>query len=246
MADKSIAIIGAGVFGVSTALAWRRKYPTASVYLIDVKSRTPESAGQKRIIPASEDTAKIIRAAYASPEYADLAREALGLWQSESIYAKFFHKSGWVVPHTDEVRRTSTAAPISRERFEELYPEANIDTGCEITEDKEVGWVEASKCLEAVLETAIGKGVIYCSGEATELLWNGPRCVGVKLRDGQEINSESVVLATGCWTPKFLEQCHIPGVPCEVAGVTAVGIRLGEEEYERHKEMPILIIPARG
>jgi glycine/D-amino acid oxidase-like deaminating enzyme len=251
MAGKSLAILGAGTFGLSTALAWRRVHPSAVVSLIDVKA-SPLGLNQpnpNNIIPASEDVGKIIRAAYVSPEYAELAREALEIWRSESPYKEYFHQSGWVVANElkEEYLSITEGKPIRRERFEEAFPGSNLDDGFVISEDAGPGWVEASRCLEAVLRKALDQGVEYFSGEAVSLVWSGSRCTGIKMKDGKEINADNVILATGPWTPSFLKKCGVSAsIPCEVAGVTALGVELDKAEYETYKDMPVLAVPGTG
>lgn len=243
--DQSLAIIGAGTFGLSTAHAWRKKHPAARIHLIDVKT-LHTNPGQ--IVPASEDICKIIRAAYADDAYARLAGEAVGIWRTEEPYAEFFHACGWVVANAlgGEICITEGKV-IDRKRFEEVYPGSNLDDEYVISEDAESGWAEASRCLEAVLQMAVKQGIVYRVGEAVGLSWQGSRCTGVKLRDGEEISAGNVVLATGPWTLDFLHQCGITAsFPCKVAGVTPLGIKLDEEEYERYKDMPTLAVPGVG
>ena len=251
MTEISLAILGAGTFGLSTALAWRKTHPSARISLIDVKpsplARTEVNANN--IIPASEDVGKIIRAAYASPEYAQLASDALEIWHSESPYRDYFHQSGGVVANelTEEEISITEGNPIGRERYEEVFPASSLDDGYVITEDTKPGWVEASRCLEAVLRVAMDQGIEYISGEAVGLLWQESRCTGIKMRDGKEISAENVVLAMGPWTPGFLQKCGIAAsIPCEVAGVTAVSVKLDENEYRIYKDMPILAVPGTG
>lgn len=136
---------------------------------------------------------------------------------------------------------------IGRERVAEVFPGSNLEDGYVILEDAEPGWVEASRCLEAVLQMALSQGIEYRAGEAVGLWWQGFRCTGVEMRDGEDIRAENVLLATGPWTPTFLRRCGITAsIPCEVAGVTAVGIQLDEDEYRRYKDMPILLVTGAG
>jgi sarcosine oxidase / L-pipecolate oxidase len=258
--SKSLAIIGSGTFGLSTALAWRKEYPAARISLIDVKaplhphppslSQAPSPSNPDQIIPASEDVAKIIRAAYTSPAYVRLARDALHAWRTKAPYADFFHASGWVVADALSGGRNMASTggeEIGRERFAEAFPGSTLEDGYVISEDAEPGWVEASRCLEVVLQVALSQGIEYRTGEAVGLWWQGSRCTGVEMRDGEDVRAENVLLAMGPWTPSFLRKCGIPAsIPCEVAGVTAVGVQLDEDEYRRYRDMPILIVTGAG
>ncbi|KAJ4393490.1 hypothetical protein N0V93_002702 [Gnomoniopsis smithogilvyi] len=78
----SILIIGAGVFGLSTALslATRPEFTSTSITIVD-RSPTPG------VFPARDassiDTSRIIRADYADPAYAALADEAQAAWRQQ-------------------------------------------------------------------------------------------------------------------------------------------------------------------
>ncbi|KAI0386287.1 putative fructosyl amino acid protein [Hypomontagnella monticulosa] len=76
----SILIIGAGVFGLSTALALTKR-PEFAATSITVLDRSPE----KGVFPARDassiDSSRIIRSDYADPAYAALASEAQAYWR---------------------------------------------------------------------------------------------------------------------------------------------------------------------
>jgi sarcosine oxidase/L-pipecolate oxidase len=102
--QEHILIVGAGIFGVSTAYhlthptlhsaAQGPSSPTPKVTLLD---RSPLGAGAG----ASEDINKIIRADYSQKFYMELGYEAIDAWKSLSepggILEGLYHQTGWVV-----------------------------------------------------------------------------------------------------------------------------------------------------
>lgn len=80
---SSILIIGAGVFGLSTALALthRNEFTSCTITVID---RSPEQGVFPARDASSVDTSRIIRADYADPAYAALAAEAQEVWRQQS------------------------------------------------------------------------------------------------------------------------------------------------------------------
>lgn len=80
---SSILIIGAGVFGLSTALALTRRSEFAAC-TITVIDRSPEPGVFPARDASSVDTSRIIRADYADPAYAALAAEAQEVWRQQS------------------------------------------------------------------------------------------------------------------------------------------------------------------
>lgn len=77
---KSILIVGAGVFGLSTALALTRR-PEFARTSITVVDRSPEPGVFPARDASSIDTSRIIRADYSDPAYAALAAEAQEQWR---------------------------------------------------------------------------------------------------------------------------------------------------------------------
>ncbi|OTA56220.1 putative fructosyl amino acid protein [Hypoxylon sp. EC38] len=79
-APDNILIIGAGVFGLSTALALTKRPEFASTS-ITVLDRSPEEGVFPARDASSIDSSRIIRADYADPAYAALAAEAQAHWR---------------------------------------------------------------------------------------------------------------------------------------------------------------------
>ena len=239
MSANSLVVVGAGVFGLSTVRAWKQKYPTATIFLINRSSS---------LDPASLDTAKIVRTAYAVPEYVDLASEARTIWQTDKLLSKYWHKSGWVVVNSHKPIGITGGTPLARERFSQIFSDGRLSTQDLLTEDLEIGWVEATAALKEALSNAISDGITYVQDEAVSLLWEEDVCLGVQLKGGKTISASSIVLAMGYQTPIFLRQCRVDfdQRTCQSAGVSVLGIKLNDEQYERYKDMPILAVVGLG
>ena len=84
--EPSVLIIGAGIFGTSTAYQLAKTYNNPSnITIIDRTSSPPDPA-------ASTDINKIIRADYSSPFYCNLAYEALHAWAVWPELKPFYHQ----------------------------------------------------------------------------------------------------------------------------------------------------------
>ncbi|KAG9829841.1 hypothetical protein KCU77_g13664, partial [Aureobasidium melanogenum] len=68
MADKSYIIVGAGVFGVSTAFHLIKKYPNADITIVD-----RDAFDQDTRVAASWDWNKVVRADYDDIVYCKMA-----------------------------------------------------------------------------------------------------------------------------------------------------------------------------
>jgi glycine/D-amino acid oxidase-like deaminating enzyme len=234
MSDKVTVIGGAGVMGISAALALKGRHPDHAIYLIN--------DGQQSIEPASEDICKVLRDKYKDKEYAKLAAEAIELFSSDYV-----HQSGWITLHPSAEEQSIPAGlPISKEVFLDKFPGARLNNINKISEDTNVAWIEASKALQARLDLAKTCGVILIEGQVVDLLWEDLTCVGVKLGSGAEILASSVLLTMGHETASFLEQCKLPDMGGDRAGISLLGIQLSDDQYNMYQSMPILRMSGIG
>src|SRR2546423_8712777 len=77
---RQVLIIGAGVFGASTAYHLQSQINPPKVTLVDILPY-----GDPAGLGASVDVNKIIRTDYSSPFYMDLAFQALSAWKTWSV-----------------------------------------------------------------------------------------------------------------------------------------------------------------
>ncbi|KAI1446655.1 putative fructosyl amino acid protein [Annulohypoxylon stygium] len=94
---STILIIGAGVFGLSTALALTKR-PEFSQSRITILDRSPEPGVFPSRDASSIDSSRIIRPDYADPCYAALASQAQEQWRSTEIgYEGRYTESGFIL-----------------------------------------------------------------------------------------------------------------------------------------------------
>lgn len=235
-------MVGAGVFGVSSALAAKKRHAEKSVTLIQWKPT---------LEPASYDTAKIVRRVYNVKAYEELASQAMTKWE-ETEYDDVYHNSGWLVFHQSRPKSvTQGSRELKKEEAREIHGGILANTRLSdievILEDKATAWAEASKAVEKSIKTAETLGVQVFEAIVESLLWEGKTCVGVKMGNGGSLKG-TVVLAMGCWTPNFLTSQSIPGDLGEslMAGVSVLGVKLSDEQYQRYKGMPVLAVRDEG
>jgi sarcosine oxidase / L-pipecolate oxidase len=121
--QEHILIVGAGIFGASTA--YHLTHPTShsftqglevSIPRVTLLDRSPLGAG----IGASEDINKIIRADYSQKFYMDLGYEAIDAWKSLSnpggILEGLYHQTGWVVLDNEQSDHCAQIRKLYSER----------------------------------------------------------------------------------------------------------------------------------
>lgn len=210
----STLIIGAGVFGASTALHLAKRGET-NVTLVDA-SPFPSTRA------ASHDISKIVRDDYPDALYMRMLKKAMPAWREQDLYKKFYHEVGMlradksdfgrqsIKAYKDEgVKNDSEFLPVEevRRRWNGAFATANLDGVTEVLYNPTVGFAEADKALAAVVQEALDHGVRFVLGEVERLTF-GPegQCTGVALFSGENLQADRVLVCAGARTASLLTQ----------------------------------------
>lgn len=253
----SYVIVGAGVFGASTAYHLSAFHPEASITLIDRSASFPCS------LAASHDFNKIIRSDYDNPFYCKLALEAKEAWKSDPLYKPFYHETGMVVLepsglggriaknyedlNVDNSVRFCKPAEL-KHLYGGIFEDADYDGVEEAFINPSAGWVEAATALRAVTEAGIKNGVEYVQGDIERIIFdNEGACTGVRTQDGRILYADRVILSTGAGTARLLvrsapqrRQVQSEDRITAAAVVTAV-IKLNEQQKTAFAKCPVFI-----
>lgn len=130
--QDAVVIVGAGVFGLSTALELKNRGYTKVTVLDRFIPPVPDGS--------SVDISRIIRTDYTDLLYGRLASEAYALWKT--TYRDHFHESGFVMygdrsgsPYLEKVKAVNAARGNKVDEFHDandiraLYPsiQANLE-----------------------------------------------------------------------------------------------------------------------
>lgn len=254
----SYIIVGAGVFGVSTAYHLIKKYPNHQITIVDQDAYDADSR-----VAASWDWNKVVRADYDDIVYCQLALEAQDVFNSDPLWQPYFHETGifWicrsdyaqeVIKNYKKLGRKADLQAVSIEEakkmFGGLFEDANYDGVKEILVNKTSGWVQAGDALRAVTKWSIEKGVKYVTAKIENLSFdNRGHCIGVETEKGDTISASHVILSTGAYTAKLLEQAAQKsgnnnlraGHRIVAGGITTGMTTLTKESYKRFAKMPV-------
>ncbi|WPH03139.1 Hypothetical protein R9X50_00601400 [Acrodontium crateriforme] len=260
MAPKrsSYIIVGAGVFGVSTAYHLIKKYPNASITLVD---RDEYDSGDR--VAASWDWNKVVRADYDDIVYCQLGLEAQDVFKSDPLWKPYFHETGifWtcrsdyateVIENYRKLGRKADLAAVpvaeARKMYGGLFDEADYSGVKEVLINKTSGWAAAGDCLRAVTKETLRLGVKYVTAEVANLLFDkSGRCSGISTADGQQLYASHTILSTGAYTPKLLEQSAGASGLSELragdrivaGGITTGMTKLDDQTYQKFANMPV-------
>lgn len=254
--QKTHLIVGAGVFGTSTALHLIDSDPSAAIVLLD---QTPFPCP----LAASHDLNKIIRADYGDAFYSKLALEAQNSWRDDPLYKPYYHESGIIkiddagLSHQminnyrdlgDEFTAEIITPENARTKFNGLYRDGDWSGVKEIFWNPRSGWAEAKIALQKTIEAAIDRGVKYVEATVSNLLFDqSGDCMGVQTEDGRDLTADHVILCTGAQTAKLLADSapHRKELQADgrvlAAGVVAAVVRLTPEQHAKFGVGPVFI-----
>lgn len=263
----SVLIVGAGIFGASTAYHLALTSPTTSVTVLDRTPYPPSPA-------ASTDINKIIRADYSSRFYADLAYEAIDAWQTWPELRAFYHRTGWVMLDeagsdlAERIRKVfrdrghdpTSDVPLdeigNKERWGGVLAGTKTEGFRDAYWNPEAGWCEAAHATAAVMDAAVERGVKYECGDVERLVLGAKGGVrGVRTRDGRIHTADRIVLATGAWTSSLMttveDELDIPEDDrferqATAAGVCVAHYKMSQEEMHELAPVPVVVYGENG
>ncbi|EXJ93407.1 hypothetical protein A1O1_01799 [Capronia coronata CBS 617.96] len=245
---SKIVVVGAGVFGLSTALELSRT-GYKNVIVLD-RHVPPVPAG------SSVDISRVIRFDYGDLAYARLAKEAFDLWNTPQ-YEGIFNRSPFVLVGEDEngrafIDRCTTGlgrASLSWRRLEtgdetkNLFPvlsgqltQKDFHAYCNFT----CGWADSQLAIATFRDRCLENGVSFISGSRGTVpgFQTDPQTgtiTGAKTKSGDLVQGDVFVLATGAWTSGLVSMHD----SILATGQVVAFIKLTETEVDRYGKLPI-------
>ena len=208
----SIVIVGAGEFGLTSALELRAR--GWNVTVLDQGSvPNPEAA--------STDLNKVVRSDYgADVIYTEMGEAAIAGWHrwNEDFGTKLYHEDGFLVMTTEAMKpggfehdsfvfQTARGHTLRCRRSEDLrreHPLWNAERYVDGYLNPVGGWAESGRTIAVLAEHARTLGVAIVEHAAFAVLLDH----GVRTRDGRQWRGDIVLMATGAWTPALLPHLH--------------------------------------
>lgn len=212
--DGAILVIGAGVFGLSTALELSKRSYTNVTILDRYLPPVPDGS--------SVDISRVIRMDYADPVYGGMANEALQKWKTE--YSDFYRDCGFVLvaqtprhPYIQKCKEVLRGLKQNVVHIDEAstpeVPNNRVDlTGLSGFYNPIAGWADAEGAISYLAKQCSLAGVSFVTGASgtvvslvTQRTGSGVTVTGVKVRSGETIRASRVILATGAWSSRILD-----------------------------------------
>ncbi len=218
MTERRAAVVGAGIFGVTAALALRRR--GLGVTLFD-PGPVPHPLAE------STDISKIVRLDYGGDdEYLALMEQAMTGWRAwqsrwpeelfHEIGVAFFSRSPMAeggFERESMARLEARGHRVQRldgagihARFPAFAEGLHVDGYY----NPEGGFAESGRVVAALVREAREIGVEVREGHTfTGLVEEGARVLGITTREGGRFSADEVIMAAGAWTPFALP--HLAG-----------------------------------
>ncbi|KAJ5367946.1 FAD dependent oxidoreductase [Penicillium cataractarum] len=245
--SERVTIVGAGLFGLTTALELaQRGY---NVLVLD-RDLPPVLDG------SSVDISRVIRPDYADEFYTKMGLEAMQGWEEE--FAPFFHRSGLLCVAQDN---THAYLEESRENLEKMglrvesleeeeikkrYPAVQGDLKSIRGYINPIsGWADAKQSIQEVARKCVLAGVSFvvgAEGTVSSLIKDGDKVIALKTSTGAFLRSHVTILATGARTPHLIDMDNVSISTSQPVGF----IQLTEKEAEELKSCPVIINLSTG
>lgn len=270
--DDHILIVGAGTFGLSTALEILRKGHKNLTLIDPYPIPSPLSAGN--------DVNKIFQSVVNSKFYSNLSMESLKKWKNDKIYKDAYHETGIIYGASmkesyDEIQEQfemlqNDGYLINKDL--ELLNNSNdflklIDNNNDLNnsinnlklndnnrfnnwkgyyQKKNCGWTFASLALKNVSLECIKLGAKIITDNVTELIIDKGndynKCLGIKTYSGLEILADKIIISAGANSVKLLDFENQLLAKCWTVG----HIKLTKEEIDELKGSPVILNIDKG
>jgi glycine/D-amino acid oxidase-like deaminating enzyme len=214
MNSYDVLVVGAGIFGITTALELNaRGYKTAVI----------DPGPIPHPLAASTDISKVVRLEYGPDvDYTLMMEDALPLWEqwNQTLGETVFHKTGvtmltrqpmapggfeyesYRLLQTREHFLERLSSDDIARRFPAWKPGAFMDGYYHA----EGGYAESGRVVELLVDLARQQGVILHIGETVSELLGEMKVTGVRTQEGSIYHAGQIVVAAGSWTPTLLPE----------------------------------------
>ena len=217
MEKYDFLIVGSGIFGITAAIALRRRNFRVGIL-------NPDTIPHP--LAASTDISKVVRMEYgADREYMDMVETCIDGWQAwnEQFGDTLYHEVGFLMlakqkagpgattfetASVENLRRKGYhPEQLDAEGLQRRFPAFNPDVYPEAFFNPKAGFAESGRVVTALVGYATQLGVTIHTGQTVDQIeTSGGRVSGVLTREGGRFDAGHVVVCAGAYTPYLLPE----------------------------------------
>ena len=217
MQTYDFLIIGAGIFGLTTAIELKKRKYSVAILNPDIIPHP---------LAASTDISKIVRMEYGSDqEYFDMAEICMQRWREWNDFfgKKLYHEVGMLMLCGDRlgsgnqeyerksyrnlINKNYPVEEISYENISHRFPAINPTRYKEVHFNPTAGYVEASEVLRTLADYARELGVeIHVGQTAATFVYHHGSFSSLETKEGNKFSAAHCIVAAGSHTPLLIPE----------------------------------------
>ncbi|KAI0809561.1 FAD dependent oxidoreductase [Xylaria sp. FL0064] len=242
-----IAIVGAGTFGLSTALHLARA-GYSNILVLDKGATVPSP------FSAANDVNKILRVEYDDDFYTNLAVEALKAWKTP-LFAPHYRQTGFLHCVSEAAPEKAIKTLRSFQASAERHPDVKnhllevwqfqdgLLPGWNGYYNRYDGYAHSTNALKAVFNACVKLGIRFLLGDAgnvVEILFQSPqhdrRATGLRTCGGDTHNAKLVIVAIGAAAASLVPEL---GTQVVAKSWSVAHVQLTDEEASVLRGIPV-------
>ncbi|KAL4893024.1 FAD dependent oxidoreductase [Aspergillus ambiguus] len=247
--NNKIVIIGAGIFGLSTAYQLASEGYRNIVVLDRHMPPVPDGS--------SSDISRVVRFDYADDDYLQIAYKAYLKWRDSPRYKGIFYPASYILTGGGSPYGESWISKTTKALSNRQYPWGTLDDSAAAKGrypvlsgnlaspkfsgyyNEQAGWADAAKAVSQLRDDCLELGVSFISGRAgtaVGLETDANRTVkAVKTFNGALIQGDHFILTAGAWGSGLVPMYNSTLATSQVVGY----ISLSDSEVRKYKNLPI-------
>lgn len=221
-------ILGAGIFGLTTAIELAHRKHRVSIINPDV---IPHPLAE------STDISKIVRMEYGTDEeYMDMVIDSMEGWRewNEVFHRPLYHETGFLVLSTDVLehdfesfvgasyinllKRGYHPQRLDPQLLNAMFPAFNAEVYRDGFYNPVGGYVESGRVIEELLKYARNMHIEVIEGQTADaIMISEGSAIGVRTKEGNQFEAGHVIVCAGNFTPYLLPELqpymHVTGHP---------------------------------
>ena len=217
MKNYDFLVVGAGIYGITAAIALRKRGHTVGVL-------NPDTIPHP--LAASTDISKVVRMEYgADREYMDMVEAAITGWHAWNGFFQdtLYHEVGFLMlskpgsvqgpsnfetaSYENLLRKGYTPERLNPTELSARFPTFQANAYEEGIFNPKAGFAESGRVVQTLANYARQLGVdMHEQQTAEHFLGNAKQVTGVQTREGARFHAGHVVLCAGAYTPYLLPE----------------------------------------